>query len=132
MKLRRPAPSRFDRADGSLAVVPPLTRGQMRRLYELEQVEAGAPDPIVDASDLRAARLAIMLEAARCTDAAGESLNLKFFLESLTADEEIDIMTAMVARFHGIDPQHAVDLAAAMRELQKKKIQLNHEDVTSC
>jgi hypothetical protein len=102
----------------------------MRRLYALEQPEAGAADPIVDASDLRAARLSIMLEHATCTDAAGSSLNLKFFLESLTPEEEVDIITGLVARFHGIDVQHAVDLAAAMRELEKKKTRVRASDVT--
>lgn len=121
MKLRQPHPITFERADGSKAVVPPLTRGQMRRLYELEDVDPEKPSPVLELSDLRSARISIMLEAATCTDTSGSSLGLKFFLESLTPDEETDIIHGLIAHHHGIDVAYAVDLQAALRDLVKKK-----------
>jgi hypothetical protein len=104
----------------------------MRRLYALEQEEAGACDARMEVADLREKRLLIMLERGKATDCTGAALTVQEFLDLMTPEEEIDVMTGMVAKFHGIEVAHAVDLAAAMRELQKKKIQLNHEDVTSC
>ncbi len=121
MKLRRPAPITFERADGSKAVVPPLTRGQMRRLYELEDADPDKPAPFLEISDLRAARIGIMLEGATCTDSSGSSLGLKFFIESLTPEEETDIIHGLIAAHHGIDVAYAVDLQAALRDLVKKK-----------
>ena len=121
MKLRRPAPITFERADGSRAVVPPLTRGQMRRLYELEDVSPDQTHPPKDLSELRAARIGIMLEASTCTDASGSSLNLKGFISSLTPEEETDIIHWLIAHHHGIDVAYAVDLQAALRDLVQKK-----------
>lgn len=122
MKLRRPEPITFERADGSLTRVPPLSRGQMRRLYDLEKEDPETGSLPKEVSDLRALRLEIMLERAACADGRGESMSLKWFLELLTPEEEIDIINGLIAHHHGLDVAHAVDLQAAMRDLVKKKI----------
>jgi hypothetical protein len=104
----------------------------MRRLYALEREEAAAADPKLELSDLREKRLQIMLESGKPTSGSGAAISVQEFLDLLHPEEEIDILTGMVAKFHGIEVQHAVDLAAALRDIQKKKLQLNPEDVTSC
>ena len=133
LKLRDITPIPFELSDGRARIsVPPLTRGQMRRLYALEREEAAAADPKLELSDLREKRLQIMLESGKPTSGSGAAISVQEFLDLLHPEEEIDILTGMVAKFHGIEVQHAVDLAAALRDIQKKKLQLNPEDVTSC
>jgi len=72
------------------------------------------------------------LTFGKTTSGSGAAISVQEFLDLLHPEEEIDILTGMVAKFHGIEVQHAVDLAAALRDIQKKKLQLNPEDVTSC
>lgn len=101
----------------------------MRRLYELEDIDPQQSAPIMELSDLRSARIAIMLEEANCTDSSGSSLGLKFFIESLTPEEETDIIHGLIAHHHGIDVAYAVDLQAALRDLVKKDSRWSREEL---
>jgi len=114
MKLRHPAKLHFERADGSRIVCPAPSREQMREVYALDPE---GPEDAAARDDRRATQIAILLRHAVFTDAAGEVLDLGIALGSLTAAEEHDIVGALVALHHGYDPQTAVDLQAALREI---------------
>lgn len=123
MKLRAPQSITFERADGSKIAVPPVTRGQIREVYALdpEPMEAAGRTPL-DASEQRAEQLAILLVQAICTDAAGSPVSVAWMLDSLTVIEEHDILTALIAAHHGIDPERATDTARALRELAAREL----------
>lgn len=120
MKLRTPAPISFERFDGSTALVLPLTREKIRSLYEQE--DNPEENKTADLGELRAARLALMLKDAICTNTKGKKISCRDFLRSLTVEEEIDIMQGLIAQTEGINVAFAVDLQSALREQQKKKI----------
>lgn len=77
--------------------VNPPTRGQMRRYYErADQTPEDASAAALD--QLRGDTLAILCEGSDVP------------LDALAADEEIEILWAIIARHHGHDPADAIAL----------------------
>lgn len=104
MKLTRPEPLVFERADGSQIFAAPATRGQMREVFALDLTEP-------DLAERRGKAVAILLKGA-CTPEV---------LDSLTAEEEQDILHAFAGAHMGIGATTAVALQQAMRDELKKK-----------
>lgn len=105
MILTRPEPLTFERADGTKITALPATRGQMRAVFALDR---DIPDP----AERRGLAVAILLHGCCASDV----------LDSLTAEEEQDIITAYSGQHIGIDAQTAVALHQAMRDALKKKV----------
>jgi hypothetical protein len=104
MILTRPEPLTFERADGTKILAMPATRGQMREVFVLDRDE---PDP----AERRGKAVAILLRGACKPE----------ILDSLTAEEEQDIIAAFSGQHVGIAAPTAVALHQAMREALKKK-----------
>ena len=104
MILTRPEPLTFERANGTKITAMPATRGQMRAVFALDR-------DIPDAAERRGKAVAILLQGACPPDV----------LDSLTAEEEQDIIAAFSGQHVGISEPTAVALHQAMREALKKK-----------
>lgn len=104
MQLSRPEPLIFKRADGTVITAMPATRGQMREVFVLDRDET-------DPAERRGKAVAILLRGACGADV----------LDSLTAEEETDIIHAFSGQHIGISAETAVGLQQAMREALKKK-----------
>lgn len=118
MKLSRIPTLTFERASGMTIEVKAPTRAQIREVYALDPERRKTP---MDADEQRAAQVAILLRQARCTDPAGQEQPLADVLGDLTAEEEQDILNAIICAHHGLDPQNAVELQQALRSLAVKK-----------
>jgi len=105
--LQRSTPLQFERLDGKKYVVPPITRGQIRRCIELDPVD-DKKETHPEADERRAKQIAILLE--RCPE---------FPLDDLTSTEEAEIIYAIMAAHQGIDP---TDVIAIDRMLKKKAV----------
>lgn len=105
--LRHPEPLNFDLHRLGLECTVALpTRGQMRRAIELDpEGNESREETHADADARRALQLAILTEGS----------NLP--LDRLTAEEEVQILHAIVAAHHGFDPGQAV----ALQQTLKKK-----------
>ena len=105
LHLRHPEPLllALDRL-GRECLLPLPTRGQMRRAIELDP-EPGAEESPADMDARRSLQLEILAE--------GSDLPV----ELLTAEEEVQVLHAIVAAHHGYDPAHAV----ALQQTLKKK-----------
>lgn len=118
MKLRRANPITFHREDGTVIVVPPIQRGQMEKILELDP--EGLEDP-VQAGIRRGKQIAILLRDAVALEGESDPRPLGDDIKTLEPEEEIDIIQALVAAHHGYSPKTAVEVQQALREIQKKK-----------
>ena len=103
MKLTRPEPLRFERADGSVIIASPATRGQMESALALDVT-------VTDPAERRGKAVAILLQDS-CTSEE---------LASLTADEETDILFAYSAQHRGISAETAVEIQRILSTEKKK------------
>jgi hypothetical protein len=112
MQLTRPEPITFELTSGQTITAPPATRAQMREVYRIER-------DVADLAERRGQIVATLLQGASTSTAEP----LQVLLDSLTAEEETDIIHAFVASHHGYSPTTAVAVQQAMREMLKKKLQ---------
>ncbi|CAN5544535.1 hypothetical protein BH09VER1_BH09VER1_24520 [soil metagenome] len=117
MKLTRSAPIQFERADSTQIIAQPATRGIMRDVLLLDL------DPAEDLAVRRGEQVAIFLRGAVWLKADGKTSagTLEELLFSLNAAEEIDIIHAITVQHHGFQPEDAVALQQAFREILEKK-----------
>ncbi len=101
-----------------MCIVPPISRGQMRDAVALDP--AGPQENANQADARRAAQLRVFL-AGSTFEGPTVPLSLDVFLDSLDGWEEQDILTAIVAHHHGIDPVDSVAINNALREIALKK-----------
>lgn len=118
MLLTRSEPILFERQDRTQIYTPPVTRGQMREVLDLDRKETA------DMSGRRGQQVAIFLRNAQWLKADGwtHAGTLQELLDSLTLAEEIDILHAITAQHHGLRPEDAVAVQQAMRDILKKKL----------
>jgi hypothetical protein len=98
MQLTRSQPIRFHRADGSIVLARPATRGQMREIFEIEREVGNSVT-----AEARGRMVSIFLRDAAWLQPDGESLagETADLLDDLTAEEEIDIVNAFCAQHNG-------------------------------
>lgn len=128
LQLTRPASLDFNHHTGAVLTLPPVTRGQMRRVFELDKTPTATPE---EQLARRARMFDILLESATAKDAKGAALQVRHFLDSLTPLEEVQIINAVIAQHHGLDPRNAADMQAALYELAVKKKALNASENSS-
>ncbi|CAN5350966.1 hypothetical protein BH09VER1_BH09VER1_28340 [soil metagenome] len=117
MKITRSDSIRFQREDGTEILAPAVTRGQMREVYALDAEK-------IDPLERRGRQVAVFLRSAVWLKAKGRTSAgpIAKLLPELTAEEEIDIIHAIMAQQHGIAPTTAVEIQQALREEYKKKV----------
>lgn len=118
MQLRRPIEITFDRGERGAITVPPLTRAQIGADYAL-----GSGDGLDAEGEFawRGRKLANYLQHARCTGPAGAVQSVDEAIASLTAEEEMDIIAAVLVAQHGYDPRTSLEVLEALRAITKKK-----------
>ena len=108
MRLTRPTPLEIELPDGRSFSIQPATRAQVRAVLALDPKE-GTVETATEMDTRRAKQLAILVEGS----------NLP--VDDLTAEQENEILAAIMAVHHGHDPADAV---ALQRLLKKKAIEL--------
>lgn len=104
MRLSRPIPLEIELPDGRVFTLQPATRAQIRAVMALDPKD-GTTETASETDERRAKQLAIL--------AKGSSLPLN----ELTAEQENEILAAIMAVHHGHDPADAI----ALQQLLKKK-----------
>jgi len=104
MRLIRPSGCEFQIGDLSYRVPPP-TRGQMREALALD-AEAGGEETPQQVDTRRALCVAILCRFSEPP----------LPMELLTSEEEVQILTALMAQHHGLDPVQAVAIASALKK----------------
>jgi len=107
-------PLRFEREDGSVFEIPPITRGQLRRVY-LRDGDAQGDASHASEDARRADHLKVLLEDARWISGGGPG----DVADQLTATEEIAVLHAIIAQHHGFNPKTAAELQMALGKLQR-------------
>jgi len=122
--LQRPEDLEFELADGSSFVVKPYTRAQLRASIALDPRPGETRTP-AQIGEQRAKQLAALVgetvmvcpDASRADELRYTEQPSSSVLGKLTPDEEMQILTAILAQGHGQDPRSAV----ALHQMVKKK-----------
>lgn len=119
MKLQRASSLTFELESGMEITVPPVTRGQMRRVLQLDSAEMETP---LERAERIARQMDILLERAEFRSCGEGLLDWLPAREQLDATEEVQIYSAICAAQHGYDPQSVVELQQAMAAIVKKNV----------
>lgn len=128
VKLTRPDPIEFTLPDGRAFIVQPCTRAQMRAALELDPAPGEVRGP-AEAAEQRARQLAALVGGQVEIMEVGYGAGLAVWkmeesgpiLAGLSADEEMQVLGALMAQGHGQDPAAAL----ALHDLAKKKAVLD-------
>ncbi len=122
LHLQRPAPIAFVLADGRTIIAPPVTRGQVRAAIALDPAEGITLSAVEMALQIERQLAALMgpTVTLRTGDDAApveSAVPAAALLDTLTPDEQRNLLAGLLALGFGQDPAQAV----AAQEVLKKK-----------